>query len=110
MYNGAQLTIRGSNVTKDFTEVQLQCSNCTTWTGGSVDIESSSGSFIWAYGETAPSDPSNPASPFQQHQDHGNFKLNLKAAQTNSNNPPTISVGSSDGLFGLSHRQLVSSD
>ena len=113
IYPEAVVSVLSSNVTKDTTNVQLRCSSCTTWSGGGkLDIQSTSGNFIYAYGNQQPATPDVPTSSFTQHLDHGNFNLNLKAAQVNANTAPTItgaakSSGSSGGLFGLSQRQLV---
>ena len=93
--------------------MQLECSNCTAWSTGKLDIESTSGNFIYAYGNEEPATPNVPTSTFTEHVDHGNFNLNLKAAQVNTDAAPTItgSSKSSSGfnVFGLSERQFVSS-
>src|SRR6266496_5399127 len=110
IYPGPQLTVISQNVTKDTTTVALKCYNCTAWSEGKLDIQSTTANFIYAYGSTAPKNPSNFDSSFSQHDDHGNFKLNLKSAITTSNSPPLIggeqkSTGSTGGL---TQRQKVS--
>jgi cellobiose dehydrogenase (acceptor) len=111
-YSGPLVTVLSSNVTTETTTVELECTNCTTWSTGKLDIESTSGNFIYAYGNQEPATPNVPTSTFTQHLDHGNFNLNLKAAQVNNNVAPTItgSATKSSGVsvFGLSQRQLVS--
>jgi hypothetical protein len=78
---------------------------------GKLNIQSTSADFIYAYGDTTPSDPSSPLSPFLEHVDHGDFNLNLKTAQTNSISPPSLggnnSTSTSGSSGGLSERQWV---
>ena len=112
-YSGPLVTVLSSNVTAETTTVELECTNCTTWSTGKLDIESTSGNFIYAYGNQEPATPNVPTSTFTQHLEHGNFNLNLKAAQVNTAAAPTITgaaTKSSGGvhIFGLSQRQLVS--
>ena len=107
-YSGSQITILSQNVTHNLTTVQLKCSDCTVWSTGTLDIQSTSANFIYAYGTTGPSNPSNPESPFPQHYDHGNFNLNLKSAVTNSNSAPLIGgQKSTSSTGGLTERQKV---
>lgn len=89
--------------------MQLRCSNCTTWSKGTLNVQSTSANLIYAYGDTAPSNPSSSLSSFTQHTDHGNFQLNLKVAQTTSNSAPLLSGQSTQGGHSgsLSERQWV---
>lgn len=103
VYQGPDITIISQNVTQDLTTVQLNCSDCTVWSTGKLDIQSTSADFIYAYATSGPFNPSSSSSGFPQHDDHGNFNLNLKSAITNSNSAPVIggpetSKGSTGGL------------
>jgi cellobiose dehydrogenase (acceptor) len=82
VYEGPSIDILSSNIAENATTVQFQCSNCTTWSGGSLDLNSTSADFIYAWGNMEPLEPSESNSTFFIHVDYGNFKLNLKSAQT----------------------------
>ena len=92
----------------------IECLDCTTWPSGSLDIQSTSAGFIFSYGSSSPDNPSDPSSQFSQHADYGNFKMNLKIAQTSNtaNTPPPIEAGkaNTDGGGGLTRRQWVIDD
>jgi len=107
-YAGPVITQLSHNVTKDKTTVQLKCSGCTRWTTGSLNIQSTSADFIYSYSSNAPSNPAIASSSFTQHDDHGNFKLNLKSAQTvTATAPPPLSSTAPSTSGGLSSRQKV---
>ena len=108
LYAGPQVTVLKSTVTSTDTTVELKCSNCTVWTTGKLDIQSTNADFIYAYSTTAPTQLSNPDSFFQQHTDHGNFQLNLKSAITTTapTGAPAL-TGSTAAQTGFSQRQIV---
>ena len=97
-YSGPILQVLSSSVTTDFTNVQLKCSGCTSWSGGSLDVLSISAEFMYASAPTGPSDPSNPTSSFPQHNDYGTFNLDLTSAYVSSSastNIASTSTGTS---------------
>lgn len=110
VYDGPHITVLSQTVNSNVTNVQLKCSNCTTWSTGKLNVQSTAADFVYAYGDSPPNSPSNPGSSFPQHVDHGGFALNLKNAQTTSTAAPTITgqPSSSGGhVGGLSERQWV---
>jgi Cytochrome domain of cellobiose dehydrogenase len=106
VYSGPILQVVSSVVTNSSTTAHLRCSNCTEWSGGNLDINSTSADFIYAYGEIPPENPANPDSDFFIHIDTGNFNLNLQDAQslTNTTLPSTLPGTASTGF---STRQKV---
>ncbi len=63
-------------------------SNCVSWSGGTLDVKSSSSSWIWAMKQGSPLDSNDPAANIQQHDNNGQFTFDLtKAAGGNSVNP-----------------------
>jgi hypothetical protein len=114
VYSGPEIQLLSSKISNNSTAVSFRCSNCTTWSVGELDVQSTSADLIYAYGETAPMDPSNPNSDFLIHTYSGNFNLDLKAAQMISTNsttplnttmPPPPPLSQSKG--GLTTRQKV---
>ena len=107
VYTGPTITQIAHNVSSTETIVQLKCSGCTKWTTGNLNVQSTSANLIYAWCSQPPFTPSDPNSGFDQHDDHGNFNLNLKAAQTTTATapPPLTNTPTSSG--GLSYRQKV---
>lgn len=85
VYSGPGIQVLSSAVNSSSTSVEIQCSNCTEWSGGSIDLESASAGFIYAYGGITPVDPANPTSDFFIHAGYGNFDVNLQNARVSSN-------------------------
>ncbi|KAH8671427.1 hypothetical protein BX600DRAFT_459035 [Xylariales sp. PMI_506] len=56
------------------------CSNCRSWTGGSIDVASTAQSFIYATGPNGDIRSDDPAAAIKMHQNYGNFQMNLVAA------------------------------
>lgn len=108
-YSGPSVQVISSNVTKDQTTIGLRCSNCTVWSKGKLNTQSTAASFIYSYGNIEPTNPGSNLSSFEQHVDYGNFEMNLQSAVSKSASPPTIagkgSTGSSSS--GLTSRQWV---
>jgi hypothetical protein len=107
VYPGPLITFLSHTANSTLTSVQFKCSNCTTWSVGKLNVQSTAADFIYAYGDTPPTTPSNPDSPFEEHVDHGDFTLNMKNAQTSSAAPPTITSAPKSSGGGLSERQWV---
>ena len=85
MYSGPGIQVLSSAVNNSSTSIELQCSNCTEWSGGTLDLESSTAGFIYAYGGITPVDPANPNSDFFIHAGYGNFDVDLQNARISSN-------------------------
>src|SRR5579859_3620840 len=95
VYNGPTIKVLVSSVTKDIFQAQLQISNATIWSEGSVDISSTSAPMVWALGSSPPYDPSSSSSDFQKHLDKGIFALDLKSAQDTTSSTPSTGSGTS---------------
>ena len=86
--------------------IQIRCSNCTEWSSGSLDLESTAADFIWAYSGMPPVDPANSSSDFEIHADYGNFDINLQSARMSTNNT-TSAMPRVTATAYLSRRQKV---
>ena len=96
MYNGPTVSVISSDITSSSFTAQLRLSNATSWSGsGSLNVDSSDASILWAYGTSAPSNPSSPSSNFQQHRSEGTFSVNMKAAQVQDTSSSSSDSGSS---------------
>jgi hypothetical protein len=87
--------------------VAIKCSNCTKWSGGKLDLQSTSADFIYAYGLQTPLNPSNPSSDFFIHISNGKFKLNLQKSRINGTNATTQPAIEGAPSGGLKYRQKV---
>jgi len=79
------------------------CYACTTWSGGSLDVSSTSAPWMWAAGPgTAVSSDSQGAS-IQQHRKYGSFALNMVAARQ----AVAVAASSSSAAAAASSSSLV---
>lgn len=84
----------------------FMCSNCRSWSGGSIDITSTSQNMIYAMGPQQQIQSNDPSFVIQQHSNNGGFNMNLKAATGTAGVPSTNAASSSStsrnsgGLFG----------
>ena len=92
VYDGPTISVISSAITSSQFTAQLRLSNSTTWSAGSLNIDSSDAPIIWAYGTNSPSNPSSPSSDFTQHRAEGQFSLNMKAAQVQEASPSTTTA------------------
>ena len=60
--------------------VNAKCSNCRTWDGGSVDVNSDSQSMIWAVGNSGDIKSNDVGATITQHEAYAGFNLDFKAA------------------------------
>ena len=71
----------GSGISNDIFVVNGFCSGCRTWSGGSVNVDSTSQSMIWAVGPSGVTLESDDVSAtIQQHDAYDTFSANLKNA------------------------------
>ncbi|KAF2669851.1 CBD9-like protein [Microthyrium microscopicum] len=62
----------GSGVVNNQMVAYIRCSNCSTWTGGSMDFTASSTNWIWATYQGAPMNTDDPAASIVKH-DAGSY-------------------------------------
>ncbi|TDL27219.1 hypothetical protein BD410DRAFT_824977 [Rickenella mellea] len=86
VYAGPTLTIlKDSVVNSTHLKTSFRCQNCTSWTGGALNLGSSGSGMNFAISTKTPvDDPSNPASTFNQHDTTGGFTMNVAAAHSSS--------------------------
>ncbi|KAL7275457.1 hypothetical protein RUND412_001585 [Rhizina undulata] len=80
--------LSGTGISDSLMTANVKCSNCRTWSGGSIDTSSTSQNFIWAVGsgETIRSDSTSYS--IQEHSQKGFFAQDIVAATGgNSSNP-----------------------
>ncbi|KAH7920130.1 hypothetical protein BV22DRAFT_823461 [Leucogyrophana mollusca] len=78
-YAGPTLTTLSSVVNSTHWKWVFRCQNCTTWTGGGIDL-GGGGALAWAYSDVAVDTPSDPQSTFEEHTDFGFFGETFSAA------------------------------
>ncbi|KAL9092991.1 MAG: hypothetical protein Q9165_004129 [Trypethelium subeluteriae] len=107
--SGPQVTLlNGSGVSNGSMTANIKCSNCDSWSGGTMDFTSNSGTWIWAVrsGPALNSDLTDQS--ILQHSEEGSFAFDFtKARGGNDVNPftnasATIAPGSSSGGSGAS--------
>ncbi|RMZ91089.1 hypothetical protein DV736_g1672, partial [Chaetothyriales sp. CBS 134916] len=83
----------GSGITNHVFNVNGMCIGCRNWTGGSLNITSTSANMIWALGPAVNLASNDLNASIRQHQRHGNFDMNLVQA-TGIGGVPTIGTSS----------------
>ncbi|KAF8584272.1 hypothetical protein K439DRAFT_1150670 [Ramaria rubella] len=80
VYTGPTLTtLPSSHVNSTHWKWVFRCQNCTTWQGGSLNLNSVD-AWAWAVSTVGVDDPSDPASTFQEHTDFGFWGENVVGA------------------------------
>lgn len=70
--------------------------NCRKWSGGSLDVTTTSQNFIWSIGNNEKVATTKPDAEIHQHQAFGNYALNLKdATSTSASSNPFLTSGAS---------------
>lgn len=70
--------------------------NCRKWSGGSLDVTTTSQNFIWSIGNNEQVATTKPDAEIHQHKAFGFYALNLKdATSTNANSNPFLTSGAS---------------
>jgi hypothetical protein len=96
--------LAGSGVNGNTMVANVQCANCESWSGGTLNVASSGSSWIGAWKQGASLSSTSLSESITEHDAHSNFNLDLSQAriQTDSNpfvgaaaTPPTSSTGSS---------------
>lgn len=108
--SGAQVTLlEGSGVSNGMMTANVKCSNCDSWSGGSMDFKSSSGNWIYAYQPSnGPKNSNDQSANIRQHTGHAAFSWNFAQAKGgNSINPlvnaaPVSSGGGTGGAVATS--------
>ncbi|KAH7393602.1 hypothetical protein BKA64DRAFT_92005 [Cadophora sp. MPI-SDFR-AT-0126] len=105
----SQITLlSGSGISNGQMVANIRCSNCNSWSGGSMSLTDASSSWIWAYRSGAAVSSDSTSVSLREHSSYGSTSLNLQqAAGGNSPNPfattiATTTPGTSSGSTGSS--------
>ncbi|KAF8466431.1 hypothetical protein BDZ91DRAFT_658116, partial [Kalaharituber pfeilii] len=93
------IDILGGTGIKDGTmTVNFVCHNCRRWSGGKIDVTSSTQQFIWAIGDGDNYASNERSASIRQHRSRGGFFLDLPALTNgNGGNPFLSNNGSTNG-------------
>lgn len=72
--------LSGSGIINDTYVVNAKCSNCRSWSGGSVDVNSDNQDMIWALGSSGDIKSNALDASIRQHQTFNFFDLDFKKA------------------------------
>ncbi|TDZ12826.1 hypothetical protein C8034_v001838 [Colletotrichum sidae] len=95
----ADLTLlAGSGIADGKMTANVRCSNCASWSGGSMSLNSASTSWIAAWKAGSAINSASVSQSIQQHDEHSSFSLDLSQATVQSDSNPF--AGSSNGGSG----------
>ncbi|KAK3114566.1 hypothetical protein LTR53_006975 [Teratosphaeriaceae sp. CCFEE 6253] len=88
----AQISVlEGSGVQNGVMTANVRCSNCDSWSGGSMDFSGSSSNWIHAYRSGSALNSDDVAENLVQHNDAAAFTWNLEQARGGANINPFVS-------------------
>ncbi|PBP20268.1 CBD9-like protein [Diplocarpon rosae] len=92
--SSSQLTLlSGSGIVNGVMNANVRCSNCGSWSGGSMSLNSSNSNWIWAYKSGAAISSDDVNVNLDMHSSDGSTTFNLQqAAGGNSANPFSFSA------------------
>ncbi|EXJ66491.1 uncharacterized protein A1O5_10160 [Cladophialophora psammophila CBS 110553] len=90
--------LSGSGIVDGSFVVNAKCSNCRSWDGGNIDVNSDNQAMIWAAGSGGSLSSNDVNAQIQKHEGYNFFNLNLKQA-TGIGGVPVVSA-SSDTVIG----------
>ncbi|KAK5006798.1 hypothetical protein LTR39_005567, partial [Cryomyces antarcticus] len=89
-YNSAAKVtlLDGTGVSNGIMTANVKCSNCQSWSGGSMDFTSSSGSWIYAGQPGSPLNSDDTSASIGQHGSQGSFSFDFSKAKGGSDLNP----------------------
>ncbi|KAL1797220.1 hypothetical protein ACET3X_003826 [Alternaria dauci] len=88
--------LEGSGVSNGVMTANVRCSNCNSWSGGTMDFTDDSGSWIYAYQSSGgPMNDDSTSAPISQHNSQGVFDWDFAAAKGGSSVNPLINTSPS---------------
>lgn len=92
----AKITLlAGSGVDHGVMTANVLCSNCNSWSGGSMDFTGSSGDWIYAHKSGSALNTDDASADISQHDDASSFTWNFASAKGGANVNPFVSSGGS---------------
>ncbi|KAJ6600770.1 cellobiose dehydrogenase [Mycena sp. CBHHK59/15] len=75
----------------------FRCQNCTTWTGGSIDVSSSAAVPAWCVSTIAVDNPADPGTTMVQHTDFGFYFFQFSSAHVSASVYANWAAGGTGG-------------
>ncbi|KAL6703824.1 hypothetical protein ACN47E_009043 [Coniothyrium glycines] len=100
--SNTQLTLlEGSTVSNGLMTANIRCSNCNSWSGGTMDFMASSGNWIYAYQPSGgPKNSNDQSASIRQHTGHARFTWQFADAKGGNSVNPLISSGTGTSTSG----------
>ncbi|PNS18365.1 Cytochrome b561 and DOMON domain-containing protein [Sphaceloma murrayae] len=97
-FNGdAQVTLlEGSGVANDMLTANVRCSNCNSWTGGSMDFASASTTWIWAVKAGAALNTDSTSADISEHDNYGTVRFTSSSARGGASLNPFLASTTTD--------------
>jgi hypothetical protein len=93
--------LAGSGITNNVMTANVRCSNCNSWSGGSMSFTDTSSKWIWAYKSGSSVRSDSVSANLAEHSKYGATTFNLvTAAGGSSNNPFGTTSASTAGKCG----------
>ncbi|USP78676.1 CBD9-like protein [Curvularia clavata] len=84
--------LEGSGVSNGVMTANVKCSNCNSWSGGTMDFKASSGNWIYGYQTSGgPKNSDDTSAQISQHSSEGAFSWDFAQAKGGSSVNPLIS-------------------
>ncbi|KAI9707917.1 MAG: hypothetical protein M1820_004336 [Bogoriella megaspora] len=112
--SGPQVSLlAGSGVSNGMMTANVRCSNCNSWSGGSMDFTSSQGTWIWAVKGGSALSSDSASADISQHDQMGSFTFDFTKARGGSDvnpftNPSATTAGSGSGACSRTSAAAVS--
>ncbi|KAH6684076.1 hypothetical protein B0J14DRAFT_3467 [Halenospora varia] len=87
--------LSGSGISNGIMTANVKCSNCNSWSGGSMSFTSSSSNWIWAYKTGSAVSSDSVTANLAQHNKYGSTTFNLQSATGGSSSNPFLASAAS---------------
>ncbi|KUJ19843.1 CBD9-like protein [Mollisia scopiformis] len=82
----------GSGISNGVMTANVRCSNCNTWTGGSMSLTDTNSNWIWAYKTGSVISSDDVSANLAQHSNYGETTFNLQNAGGGSSSNPFLAT------------------
>lgn len=90
--------LEGSSVSGGVMTANIKCSNCESWSGGTMDFSATNGNWIYAYQSSGgPKNSNDQSASIRQHNEHATFTWDFASAKGGNSANPLISTNSGSG-------------
>jgi hypothetical protein len=84
--------MEGSGISDGKMTANVRCTNCNSWSTGSMSLQDSTSDWLYAYHQGSPINSDDTNAIISQHDRHGNFQWDLSRATGGSNPNPFTSA------------------